>query len=49
MSNLILVNLNIKNMKRPMIVWLFISKLVVREKGDNYFLKNEVVVSKLFL
>ncbi len=48
MSNLILINLNIKNMKRPMIVCLFISMLAVGEKGDNH-LKNEVVVSELFL
>jgi len=34
-------------MKRHMIICLFLSMLVVREKGGNFYFLNEVVISIL--
>jgi hypothetical protein len=52
MSNLISININM-DMKRHMLVCIFISMLVGKERGekviriiDNYYEKNQVVIRK---
>jgi hypothetical protein len=53
MSNLILVNINIKDMKGHMLICLFIFMLVIKERGeivikikDSYQDRIEVVIRK---
>jgi hypothetical protein len=51
MSNLISININMMDMKRHMLICLFISMLVGKERGEiviritnNYYEKNQVVI-----
>jgi hypothetical protein len=53
MSNLILININITDMKRHMLICLFIFMLVGKERGeivikikDNYQDRNDIVIRK---
>jgi len=53
MSNLILINIHIMDMKGHMLICLFIFMLVVKERGeivikikDVYQVRNEVVIKK---
>jgi len=55
MSNFILININIMDMQRHMLIWFFISMLVGKENGkiiikikNNYLKRNEVVFQQLF-
>jgi hypothetical protein len=51
MSNLISININMMDMKRHMLICLFISMLMRKERGeiviriiDNYYEKNQGVI-----
>jgi hypothetical protein len=51
MSNLISININMMDMKRHMLICLFISMLMCKERGeiviriiDNYYEKNQGVI-----
>jgi len=53
MSNLVLININITDMKRHMLICLFIFMLVGKERGeivikikDNYQDRNDIVIKK---
>jgi hypothetical protein len=53
MSNLISININTMDMKRHMLICIFIPMLVVKEMGeiiikirDSYYERNEVVIRK---